>query len=279
MGDGVRKVLRGRFLTTRAHDQRNLALALRVWATETEVSKEDRELAEKLVVRLLDLAETLDATEELDPATKVVATQSAEEDDSLVTATSMRRFEDLLTTMSNHLEWGINSLLAESPAHESLVVVQRCLQELRFWSLRRTSRSRVSSRFENLLEYRKRIRVLVVAEEPSLRQMLRVTLQRACYQVDAVSLISEASSRVRATPPDILVGDVSRHSVLAFTHSLTSLGHGFEILVLAGDQSAASEVREAGADALTKPFASGDLLSVVDEIAQRIVREEAPDLS
>jgi response regulator RpfG family c-di-GMP phosphodiesterase len=111
------------------------------------------------------------------------------------------------------------------------------------------------------------MRILLVDDEPALRELLRVTLESAEVTVDEAGSAREAEERIRAARPDVVVLDVLMPVVsgvdLCRRLKAAPATRDLPIILLTG-----SDLEDAaGADALVrKPFSPLDLLAVVDRV-------------
>lgn len=117
-------------------------------------------------------------------------------------------------------------------------------------------------------------RVLIVDDEPSLREAVRYNLLRAGYAVDEAADGSEALGRARATRPDLVILDVMLPSMdgLKVCRALRQESD-VPILLLSARGEEVDRVLglELGADDyLTKPFAMRELLARVNAHLRRV---------
>lgn len=118
------------------------------------------------------------------------------------------------------------------------------------------------------------MRVLVVDDEPSLREAVRYNLLREGYAVDEAADGAEALARARATPPDLIILDVMLPGLDGLNVCRTLRQEsGVPILLLSarGDELDRVLGLELGADDyLTKPFAMRELLARVKANLRRV---------
>ena len=117
-------------------------------------------------------------------------------------------------------------------------------------------------------------RVLVVDDEPAVRQALGRALGLAGYAVELASDGVEALEAMAAQPADVVVLDVLMPRVdgLEVCRRLRSAGNGIPILMLTARHAIANRVEglDAGADDyLVKPFALEELLARLRALLRR----------
>jgi two-component system response regulator MprA len=130
------------------------------------------------------------------------------------------------------------------------------------------------------------VRVLVVDDEPAVRESLRRALQVEGYQVDLAANGSEALDRLSAAGdavPDVLVLDVLMPGIdgLQVSRILRASGNRVPILMLTARDTVTDRVAglDAGADDyLVKPFALEELLARLRALVRRSVSAEQEEV-
>jgi two-component system response regulator MprA len=117
-------------------------------------------------------------------------------------------------------------------------------------------------------------RLLVVDDEPAVREALRRALSLEGYDVDLAEDGGEALDRVSAEPPDAIVLDVLMPEVdgLAVCRHLRAAGSRVPVLMLTAREGVRDRVDglDAGADDyLVKPFALEELLARIRALLRR----------
>jgi response regulator RpfG family c-di-GMP phosphodiesterase len=124
------------------------------------------------------------------------------------------------------------------------------------------------------------MRILLVDDEPSLRELLRATFEGADVSVDEAASGSEAEARIRKRRPDVIVLDLRMPEMdgAELCRRLKGDPRTSEIpivLLTGADGEEARTAQRAGAAALVrKPFSPLDLLAVVERVAGRAVGPE-----
>ncbi len=117
------------------------------------------------------------------------------------------------------------------------------------------------------------MRILLVDDEPALRELLRTTFEGAHVQVDEAASGVEAEARIRRRRPDVIVLDL-RMPGMSGTELCARL-KGDEktkqipiVLLTGADAEEARRAQRSGAEALVrKPFSPLDLLAIVERLA------------
>jgi two-component system response regulator MprA len=122
-------------------------------------------------------------------------------------------------------------------------------------------------------------RILVVDDEPAVREALKRALTMEGYQVDLASNGREALGKVIEGPPDALVLDVLMPEIdgLELSRRIRALGDRTPILMLTARDAVSDRVEglDAGADDyLVKPFALEELLARLRALLRRTASGE-----
>jgi response regulator RpfG family c-di-GMP phosphodiesterase len=119
------------------------------------------------------------------------------------------------------------------------------------------------------------MRILLVDDEPALRELLRVTLESVDIVVDEASSALEAQARLRRRRPDVIVLDLRMPGMtgIEFCRKLKEdeRTQAIPIVALTGaDHEDVRAVERAGAAAVVrKPFSPLELLSVIERLSGR----------
>ena len=117
------------------------------------------------------------------------------------------------------------------------------------------------------------MRILLVDDEPALRELLRATFEGAHVQVDEAATALEAVARIKRRRPDVVVLDLRMPGMSGAelckrlkTDERTS---AIPIVILTGaDEEETRKAKRCGAEALVrKPFSPLDLLAIVESVA------------
>jgi two-component system response regulator PilR (NtrC family) len=125
-----------------------------------------------------------------------------------------------------------------------------------------------------------RPRILVVDDESSMREMLRIVLARDGYEVVLASSGSEAIQHLQDAPFDLLLSDIrmpdtSGVEVLRAAKQIDANIVAFMMTAFASTESAVEAMRLGAADYFTKPFSMDELrLKVRRHFEARQLREE-----
>ena len=119
------------------------------------------------------------------------------------------------------------------------------------------------------------MRILLVDDEPALRELLRATFEGADVSVDEAASGREAEARIRRRRPDVVVLDLRMPEMdgAELCRRLKADPRTSEIpivLLTGADGEEARDAQRAGAAALVrKPFSPLDLLAVVERVSGR----------
>jgi two-component system response regulator PilR (NtrC family) len=125
-----------------------------------------------------------------------------------------------------------------------------------------------------------RPRILVVDDEPSMREMLRIVLRRDGYDVVVAASGNEAIQHLQGQPFDLLLSDIrmpdtSGVEVLRAAKQIDGNVVAFMMTAFASTESAVEALRLGASDYLTKPFSMDELrLKVRQHLEARRLREE-----
>jgi ribonuclease P protein subunit RPR2 len=119
------------------------------------------------------------------------------------------------------------------------------------------------------------VRILLVDDEPALRELLRATFEGAHVEVDEAASALEAESRIEKLRPDVIVLDLRMPGMSG--SELTTRLKGADctkkipiVLLTGADDEEARRAKDCGAEALVrKPFSPLDLLATVEALAGR----------
>jgi ribonuclease P protein subunit RPR2 len=117
------------------------------------------------------------------------------------------------------------------------------------------------------------VRILLVDDEPALRELLRVTFEGAHVRVDEAESALEAEARIKKRRPDVIVLDLRMPGMsgaeLCVRLKAAERTKMIPIVLLTGaDEEDLRGVKRCGADALVrKPFSPLDLLATVEGLA------------
>ena len=119
------------------------------------------------------------------------------------------------------------------------------------------------------------MRILLVDDEPALRELLRATFEGADVTVDEAASGLEAEERIRRRAPDVVVLDLrmpgmSGAELCARLKADPRTAHIPIVLLTGADAEEARRAQRAGAAALVrKPFSPLELLAVVQRVSGR----------
>jgi ribonuclease P protein subunit RPR2 len=119
------------------------------------------------------------------------------------------------------------------------------------------------------------MRILLVDDEPALRELLRVTFESADVTVDEASSASDALARIRHALPDVIVLDlkmplISGTDLCVWLKSSARTREIPIVLLTGADREEVAAAQAAGAEALVrKPFSPLELLATIERVAGR----------
>jgi response regulator RpfG family c-di-GMP phosphodiesterase len=117
------------------------------------------------------------------------------------------------------------------------------------------------------------MRILLVDDDPGLRELLRTTFETVDIAVDEAESATAAKAFIRLKHPDVLVLDVRMPGVdgLQLCREVKGdpdTGNIGVVLLTGAEEATERDAREAGADGyLRKPFSPLELLTIVERIA------------
>lgn len=118
------------------------------------------------------------------------------------------------------------------------------------------------------------MKILLVDDEPAVRELLRVTFEGADVAVEEAGSAAEAEDVISAAPPDLVVLDLRMPGVggaelCARLKADPRTRHIPIVLLTGADAEEARHAQDAGAEALVrKPFSPLELLGVVDRLTK-----------
>ena len=123
-------------------------------------------------------------------------------------------------------------------------------------------------------------RILVVDDEPSMREMLRIVLRRDGYDVVLAENGTEGIERLRAEPFDLLLSDIrmpdlSGVEVLRAAKQINHEIVAFMMTAFASTDTAVEAMRLGALDYFTKPFSMDELrLKIRQHLETRRLKQE-----
>ena len=117
-------------------------------------------------------------------------------------------------------------------------------------------------------------RLLVVDDEPSIVELLSVSLRFAGFEVDTATTGADALNKVRETSPDLLVLDVMMPGLdgFAVAQQLRSAGNPVPVLFLTAKDATEDRVQGltiGGDDYVTKPFSLEEVVARIRAVLRR----------
>lgn len=122
-------------------------------------------------------------------------------------------------------------------------------------------------------------RILIVDDEPSIRDLLTTSLRFAGFGVRAVSNGAQTISAVLEEEPDLIILDVMLPDMNGFsvTKRLRSAGYTAPILFLTAKDETEDKITGltiGGDDYVTKPFSLDEIVARIKAILRRTIHEE-----
>ncbi|MFM6939570.1 MAG: response regulator transcription factor [Rhodoluna sp.] len=126
------------------------------------------------------------------------------------------------------------------------------------------------------------VKVLVVDDEPNIRDLLSTSLRFAGFSVYAVGNGAEAVAAAEKGAPDIILLDVMLPDMNGFsvTKKLRSMGINAPVLFLTARDETADKVTGltvGGDDYMTKPFSLDEIVARINAILRRTKQVEVED--
>jgi putative two-component system response regulator len=120
--------------------------------------------------------------------------------------------------------------------------------------------------------------ILVVDDEPVIRDLLATALSGSGYRVHAVSDALEAMSALRSGPFDCILSDVKMPGMdgIALTEFVSQNYPGIPVILISGHADhdvVRLAVRRGASDFITKPFQTGTLSFVIEKNLERVQME------
>lgn len=122
-------------------------------------------------------------------------------------------------------------------------------------------------------------RILIVDDEPSIRELLTTSLRFAGFGVRSVSNGAQTISAVLEEEPDLIILDVMLPDMNGFsvTKRLRSAGYTAPILFLTAKDDTEDKVMGltvGGDDYVTKPFSLDEIIARIKAILRRTIQED-----
>jgi len=124
--------------------------------------------------------------------------------------------------------------------------------------------------------------ILIVDDEPNIRDLLSTSLRFAQFAVQAVGNGSQALEAVKEEVPDLIVLDIMMPDMsgLSVASRLRAAGHSAPILFLTAKDDTESKIAGltvGGDDYVTKPFSLDEIIARVRAILRRTMKTEDDD--
>lgn len=122
-------------------------------------------------------------------------------------------------------------------------------------------------------------RILIVDDEPSIRELLSTSLRFAGFGVRAIANGAGAISAVLEEEPDLIILDVMLPDMNGFsvTKRLRSAGYTAPILFLTAKDDVEDKIQGltvGGDDYVTKPFSLDEIIARIKAILRRTIQED-----
>ena len=135
------------------------------------------------------------------------------------------------------------------------------------------------SETENMNTQHKGPRILIVDDEPSIRELLSTSLRFAGFGVRAVGNGAQTISAVLEEEPDLIILDVMLPDMNGFSVTKRLRSHGFTapILFLTAKDDTEDKVMGltvGGDDYVTKPFSLDEIIARIKAILRRTIQED-----
>ena len=126
------------------------------------------------------------------------------------------------------------------------------------------------------------VKVLIVDDEPNIRDLLSTSLRFAGFSVHAVGNGADAVNAAEKGAPDIILLDVMLPDMNGFsvTKKLRSMGINAPVLFLTARDETADKVTGltvGGDDYMTKPFSLDEIVARINAILRRTKQAESED--
>ena len=126
---------------------------------------------------------------------------------------------------------------------------------------------------------RKGPRILIVDDEPSIRELLSTSLRFAGFGVRAVGNGAQTISAVLEEEPDLIILDVMLPDMNGFsvTKRLRSAGYTAPIIFLTAKDDTEDKVEGlnvGGDDYVTKPFSLDEIIARINAVLRRTIQED-----
>lgn len=126
-------------------------------------------------------------------------------------------------------------------------------------------------------------RILIVDDEPSIRELLSTSLRFAGFGIRAVGTGAQTISAVLEEEPDLIVLDVMLPDMNGFsvTKRLRSAGYTAPIIFLTAKDETEDKVEGltvGGDDYVTKPFSLDEIIARIRAVLRRTIQEDEDSL-